>query len=179
MKLRSTYAIGIIVLTAMSAFGQAIVGMSSNSSMRDGVMTGSATFRVGRFLPPSVTGAPYSGEEVRESSQTLIDGTHITREMGAGQKTWRDSQGRVRTERGMMGGNPDREGSPKFAEITDPVAGCTYVLDDGNRVAHRVTMGSNSERTAAMARPAASAGGGTTVATGTGPSSGSPKHIDT
>jgi hypothetical protein len=166
VNLRSTYAIGIIVLTAVSAFGQAIVGMSSNSSTRNGVMSGSATFNTAPFLPPALTGAPYSGEEVRESFQTLIDGTHITRNTPGGQKTWRDSQGRVRTERGIMGGNPDRK-APTFAQISDPVVGCVYVLDDVNRVAHRVKVGANSQRPAATVRPAGAAGEGMTGGPGT------------
>jgi hypothetical protein len=157
MKVRSIFASGIIVLTATSVCGQSIVGMSSRSNMRDGIVSGSATFNVAPFSPPAVTGAPYSGEEVRESFQTLVDGTHITHQMPAGQKTWRDSQGRVRTERGMMGGNPNRQGAPTFAQISDPVAGYLYVLDDVNHVAHRVKASANNQRSGAMARPAGQA----------------------
>jgi hypothetical protein len=158
MKVQSTYAIGLILLIGLPVFGQSIIGMSSRSGMQNGVMSGSATFRVAPFSPPPVAGAPYSGEEVREDFQTLVDGTHITHQMPAGQKTWRDSQGRVRTERGMMGGNPNRQGAPSFAQISDPVAGYLYVLDDVSHVAHRVKAGANNQRPAAMAQSEGQAG---------------------
>src|SRR4029077_1899856 len=41
-------------------------------------------------------GAPYSADIVIESSQTLADGTHISRKTGG--KVYRDGEGRVRRE---------------------------------------------------------------------------------
>ena len=71
--------------------------------------------------------------------QTLADGTHITRSMGT-TKTWRDSEGRIRTERPMRVGPRASGGtdSPVIVEISDPVAGVRYTLDIENKVAHRV-----------------------------------------
>ena len=105
MKRHSVYVVGLILLLALSAFGQGLISFSGSSGGgRDGTFQGNATFRLPMFPQPVLTNAPYSGEQVSESSQTLADGTHITRPMmGPQQKTWRDSQGRVRTERQMFG----------------------------------------------------------------------------
>jgi hypothetical protein len=128
-------------LAGLPVFGQGIVGMSGNfGSGPDGAMRGSATFQVSSFLPPAVINAPYSGEEVIESVQVLADGTRITRpNMGPQQKIWRDSQGRVRTER-PLGPRRDANEAPLIVQISDPVAGYVYVLDTVNRVAHRVRV---------------------------------------
>ena len=69
---------------------------------------------------PIVTGAPYSGEQVMETLQVLADGTRIAPKM-PGSKTYRDSSGRVRSER-SMGRVPGRaaEEAPVIVEITDP-----------------------------------------------------------
>jgi hypothetical protein len=60
-------------------------------------------------------GAPYSGEEVTEFSQTLGDGTRIQRQDKV--TVYRDSQGRSRRE------------TPNQITITDPVEGVSYTLD--------------------------------------------------
>jgi hypothetical protein len=89
-----------------------------------------------------VSGAPYSGEQVNQTVQTLLDGTHITR-TSSSQRTWRDSQGRTRIERQMGGGMTIRPNMPKppaIIEIRDPVAGVGYVLDTEAKVAHRIAM---------------------------------------
>jgi hypothetical protein len=82
--------------------------------------------------------APYSADQVAEHNQTLIDGTHIFQ--SETQHFARDSQGRTRTERSLI---TPRKGSapiPLVVEIHDPVAGFAYLLDDQNKVAHRVAM---------------------------------------
>lgn len=151
--------LGILFLTAVSAFGQCVMGFSSSLGKGpDGAMTGSATFNISTFLPRAVTNAPYSGEEVRESSQTLADGTHITRPMiGPHRKTWRDAQGRVRTEQLGLGKKTDGDGPAVIVEICDPVGGFVYVLDNVSHVAHRVPVEARTPR-AATARPAGPAG---------------------
>jgi hypothetical protein len=157
MKFPSTYSIGLILSIGLPACGQEIMMQSSSfGGGPDGVMHGSATFRA---TPSSrvVTNAPYSGQEVSESKQTLIDGTNITRQMPRGAKTYRDSQGRVRTEGNRMGGMVDANGDPMVVQISDPVAGFMYVLDNVNHVAHRVAVAAAAERPAAMARPAGAA----------------------
>ncbi|HLK50303.1 MAG TPA: hypothetical protein VKT49_19305 [Bryobacteraceae bacterium] len=62
-----------------------------------------------------VTGAPYSGEQVRESPQSTVT-------------MYRDSQGRTRTER------------PDSIEISDPVAAVRYTLDPRTKIAKRVRV---------------------------------------
>src|SRR5207302_10873336 len=104
--------------------------------------TGSATFHTRPFAMPAVTGAPYSGEESNEQVQTLSDGTHITHK-NPGNKVWRDSQGRTRTERPLFsspnGSDPNRP-QVSVVEISDPIAGFYYVLDTQNKIAHRSAM---------------------------------------
>src|SRR5579864_1043938 len=71
-----------------------------------------------------VTGAPYSAIQTTETHQVLADGNQIVRQDQA--KVYRDSQGRVRTERSGRGA----EASAVIA-IFDPVAGFSYVLHPG------------------------------------------------
>jgi hypothetical protein len=97
--------------------------------------SGTASFGPAHTIGPTVTGAPYSGEEINENVKVLADGTRITQKMMA-RKVWRDSEGRTRTERPLgMGSN--QASMPLIVEITDPVAGFNYTLDTQNKVAHR------------------------------------------
>ena len=69
----------------------------------------------GAVMGSAVKGAPYSADEVRESTQTLGDGTRIHNESKV--SVYRDSEGRLRRE------------TPTEVTIWDPVSGTTYVLD--------------------------------------------------
>jgi hypothetical protein len=135
MKYRFTALISAAIC-ATGAFGQNSV--STNSGPNG--FSGSAHFGAPpAFAMRTVTGAPYSAEEVSEQVQTLGDGTHITQK-SVPTKVSRDSLGRTRTERplyrgmAMAGHVPD---SPVIIEITDPVAQVKYTLDTINKVAHR------------------------------------------
>lgn len=77
-----------------------------------------------------VTGAPYSAVQTTESRQILADGNQIVRQDQA--KVYRDSQGRVRTERSGRGA----EASAVIA-IFDPVAGFVYMLRPATMTAVR------------------------------------------
>ncbi len=125
------------LLTAPSAFPQFMVTLSGPGTSPSVTVTPprANTFR-------AMTGSPYSGTEVRESVQTLADGTHLKRP-GMETKTWRDSQGRTRTERPVFIG-PVKPVDFKPVDIQDPVAGFEYLLDPLNLVAHRVPMTSTS-----------------------------------
>jgi hypothetical protein len=88
----------------------------------------------GVFGPPRidriVTGAPYSADELNEFTES--DGTpprvYVINHYA------RDAQGRTRMERGY-------HAAPiRTTEIFDPVAGIAYLLDDQNRVAHRMLL---------------------------------------
>ncbi len=105
--------------------------------------SGAATFGYPRFAPPTITGAPFSGEEVSESVQILADGTRITRK-APGRKMYRDFAGRTRTERVVFPGLQPAGAAPAgdviVSEIYDPVTNFRYTLDPINRVAHRIKL---------------------------------------
>ncbi len=115
-----------------------------------------------RFATPAVPGAPYSAKSVREQVQTGADGTRFTSTF-QNETTYRDSQGRTRTERQLMMGAPSNvPESPQIVEISDPVAGYGYTLDIQNKVAHRYQFEAPPSRPAMV-----NAGGGGGGAVGT------------
>ena len=110
------------------------------------------------------TGTPYSADKVFEHTQTLSDGTHIKND-GPTEHFARDSQGRWRMERATMRGIAGQE-SDKIVQIYDQVAGIGYILDDQNKIAHRVTPQTPQHRRA-TAVAGAGRGSGVAVAGGT------------
>ena len=82
-----------------------------------------------------VTDAPYEARAVTEVVQVLADGNRIVRRSEAA--IFRDAAGRTRQETGLAVLGPlvgaDVEQRPVL--ITDPVAGSSYVLDQGRRTA--------------------------------------------
>jgi hypothetical protein len=91
------------------------------------------------FMNGPVTGAPYSAQRVSEHVQVAADGTRFTRN-NRQETIYRDSQGRVRTERSMMMALNAPANVPTVIEIQDPVAGFSYTLDVQNKIAHRVAL---------------------------------------
>jgi hypothetical protein len=89
------------------------------------------------FTGKIVKGAPYSGEAVTETIQTLSDGNRIVNKFT--NSIYRDSEGRTRREQSLKGlgvlGSGDEPLHTIF--IHDPVAGVTYSLDSKSRVAHQ------------------------------------------
>lgn len=87
-------------------------------------VNGSTTISVHMNRPDGqtgpVAGRPFSGSEVRHTTQTLADGTHVDHTDTS--TFYRDAQGRMRTE------SADR------VLIYDPVAGFTYNLDPKNKI---------------------------------------------
>jgi len=76
-----------------------------------------------------VKGAPYSGEAIIETSQTLADGSKITHTTTT--RRYRDSEGRERREETLdpqtgRGADPQR---PPTVFIFDPVGGASYMLN--------------------------------------------------
>jgi hypothetical protein len=162
-----------VSVLAVSAFGQNSVSASvSATSIR-----GSARFAAPPpFRGVVVTGAPYSGEEVSEQNQTLLDGTHISHK-NQPEKVFRDSLGRTRRERAMFPGrpmSPDGTQAPGVIEIIDPVANVKLTFDPVNKVAHRQELPAAPQRMPVRGQvtqvaPAAAmtlGGGGGGVATG-------------
>ncbi|MGD0497984.1 MAG: hypothetical protein ABSC23_06060 [Bryobacteraceae bacterium] len=92
-------------------------------------------------ISPVVVWAPYACERTEENVQTLADGTHLTHSSPV-QRMYRDSQGRTRTEREIIGGITLANGPkrPLVVEIGNPVAGVAYVLDTQGKIAHRVPL---------------------------------------
>jgi hypothetical protein len=126
-----------VCLLSSTAFGQ----FGGMSWQMDGDVI---TVKMG---PPSVwsqsaiTGAPFSGEMVSERVQTLGNGIHIKSVPQNTKRTWRDSQGRERVEQLLTWNlQPVKGGEYVLAMISDPVAGCTYLLDDTNKIAHRYAI---------------------------------------
>jgi len=83
-------------------------------------------------LTPTVTGAPYSADQVQERS-VVENGQLVTNTAVIGH-FYRDSQGRTRTESAL-------KNTPAWRiEIQDPVAGLAYVLDEKTKMAYRTRI---------------------------------------
>jgi len=95
------------------------------------------TFGGPSFGPQTVVGAPYSAELVMETAQIHGSATNIFVPL----LTYRDSQGRTRTERSTTRQiNSDSGRNNRIVQIVDPIARCHYVLDPEHKVAHRVKI---------------------------------------
>src|SRR4051812_42351598 len=81
----------------------------------------------GGVMGKTVKGAPYSGVEVNETTQTLADGTRIHNETQT--QVFRDSEGRMRRE------------TPNEVTIWDPVANASYLLNPKTQTARKMPMG--------------------------------------
>ncbi|MBZ5621266.1 MAG: hypothetical protein LAQ69_21440 [Acidobacteriia bacterium] len=154
MKSRIALICALLILAASLVSAQMTGATYTNTG--GGGIRGSASFgEPPPFARQVITGAAYSGEEITERVQTLADGTHIT-ETHVQRKVYRDAEGRVRTERPLMMGNPmtnSKLESPIVIEITDPVGGFRYVLDTQNRVAHRQVLPALTGRQMGAPRP--------------------------
>lgn len=89
------------------------------------------------FGGKTVKGAPYSGEAVTESVQTLADGNRIVNKFTS--QVYRDSEGRTRREQTLkgLGGVGTGEEPLQTIFINDPVAGTSYSLDSRTHIAHK------------------------------------------
>jgi hypothetical protein len=85
-----------------------------------------------------VKGAPYSGQAVTESVQTLADGNRIVHKNTA--QIYRDSEGRTRRDQTVGAIGPyAAAGDPiQTFFINDPVAGANYILDPRSKVARKL-----------------------------------------
>lgn len=91
-----------------------------------------------RFGDRTVKGIPYSAQFSTESTQTLADGTRITRTSNG--TVYRNGEGRTRREQKLAALGPiPIEGRPKeLIFINDPVGGAHYVLDVQDRSARKL-----------------------------------------
>lgn len=87
-----------------------------------------------------VKGAPYAGEAVTESVQTLADGNRIVRRSNA--MVYRDTEGRTRREQTIKPMGPYSAGGEDFRTIfiNDPVSGTSYTLNSKDKTAHKHTL---------------------------------------
>ncbi len=85
-----------------------------------------------------VKGAPFSAVAISETTQTLADGNHINRKTQT--NLFRDSQGRFRKEVTLPAIGPLAASGQahSFIEISDPVAGTSYVLEPDQKVARQM-----------------------------------------
>ena len=88
----------------------------------------------------TVTGAPFSAQEVTTSAQSLSDGNQITRNNTV--QIYRDSAGRVRREMTLsMIGPWSVSGKPKLIiDIQDPVNQVHYFLDPSKKIAYKMPI---------------------------------------
>jgi hypothetical protein len=93
-----------------------------------------------RFGDRPVKGAPYSAQFVTESTQTLGDGTRISRKSNGA--VYRSAEGRTRRETTLAAVGPVAvEGEPvQMVFINDPVARQHYALDATHRTARRLPL---------------------------------------
>jgi hypothetical protein len=140
-------AISFLMISMSIALCSKAYGQYSSSTRLDpnGNYTITATITNG-FPGTSIviTGRPYSGEEMAETTQILADGTRVTHPR-ASVRNWRDSAGRTRTERPLMmtAGSLTIENMPYMTEVFDPIAGYRYYIEPVNRIAHRLKLPDN------------------------------------
>src|SRR5262245_11593731 len=126
MKRRYAFALAVISAWASTAAAQQMRTAIDPQTLD--------TMRIEAAFGPIVRGAPYSGEGVTTTTQTLADGTRIERTVRA--RFYRDSEGRTRREQTILGLG-DLGGDSQVITISDPVARVSYVLDPARREARR------------------------------------------
>jgi hypothetical protein len=140
-----TTLIGLLVLAA-SALAQppgpgrgrgpgGFGGPPEGGMMGQGRFLGAEAGMPGRV----VKNAPYSGDVVTESSQTLPDGNRIRQSSTV--RVYRDSEGRTRREQSLrtLNGLAPNANLPQVVFINDPVAGANYALNTSDKTASRST----------------------------------------
>ena len=124
----------LVPLTFASAIFICVVPAQEFPSLSYSVGRNEATITFG---PPramsSTTGAPYSADQMMEHTFTQASGASTTKTSVIGH-FFRDSQGRTRMERAQ------KPAPIWLTEIFDPVGGFGYLLDEQNKVAHRMAL---------------------------------------
>jgi hypothetical protein len=125
--------LAVTCLVALGAIGRPLVGQQASQpvpSASSGITAGSTNGQgIGGVIP-------FTADEVTVTTQTLADGTKITRKRL--EKLYRDSQGRIRRERFNAEAESVGQGdSPQSVQITDSVAGASYILNPRDHTAQR------------------------------------------
>lgn len=82
------------------------------------------------------TGKPFSATVTTQTTQTLLDGTHVSQTTTM--REYRDTDGRTRIEPDRSSGSPS--GPERNIEIRDPFLG-VYMLDPARKTAVKLAMG--------------------------------------
>src|ERR1035438_1149558 len=129
---RSMILVGLCAAASLFAQGpQMARGGRMGFGGTEGMMAG-----MGR----TVTGAPYSAVEVRDSQQVLPNGNVITNHVQS--SVARDSSGRMRTETTFRARGPaGAQSTPRtIVNIHDPVAGVMRSLDPQAKTVREVSI---------------------------------------
>ncbi len=145
--MRSIATAGLAVfLTAPVAFAQE--GGSVAVNQRQAMLEKQSVEIAARVpLETPLKGAPYSGDTIVESSQTLADGNHINHKSTG--RVYRDGEGRVRREEDrdvtITSANGLMTNHITSIAIVDPVAGYSYSLNPEQKIAWRTPIGTSKE----------------------------------
>jgi len=105
---------------------QKVAAMKAQMDM-DEMLRGAKVIGIeGGIMGPAVKGAPYSADEIHETTQVLADGTRIHNETKS--TVYRDGQGRLRRE------------SPGRVMIWDSAGGPSYMLNQNNQTGQKILM---------------------------------------
>jgi hypothetical protein len=152
-------------VAAGGSFSSSVSASGSGGSVSSSGNSSQTTFNFN--YPPGamvlvIAGAPYSGHITSQNVRTLANGTHLNVPTVDQPMTYRDSLGRIRTDAAM---SPVPMMAPAAAnfkprmmrlpEISDPVAGFRYIIDDTNRITHRIAIQARQDQAAARAALAA------------------------
>ena len=121
---------GILAVAPIALFPVALCAQQMVSMQTTGD-TAVITVRIKELTFTTVSGAPYSTKRITNGVQTRPDGTRIMQNQTA--LFYRDSAGRNHTEQQVA-----FRDSPYMVTIMDPILGCEYVLDPGNKIAHKL-----------------------------------------
>jgi len=137
---RLALAFASLCFFSSAACGQATSAVGQQQPAPSARHQVSCTMRLAPNFGMAASGptTPYSAVQESSTVQTLADGTHISHKPTS-EKIYRDSQGRIRTERPFCHGIADT-GDPAVIEIHDPVSDYAYILDEQNHVAHRYAL---------------------------------------
>ena len=151
-KLLQVFAAGLLCIPSLAQTSPPAVDPLSTEpqpggAIRAGVIPANAGTTSFLTLNPGggpsmqqITGQPYSLELESTQSQTLADGTHISRK-GRVEREYRVSQGRTRNEHEMaMPGLSQTPNTLLFIRIEDPVAHVRYMLDTRSHIARSYAM---------------------------------------
>ncbi len=132
MKLTGLAAIGLTAVASLLAQGPPPGGPGFGRGRGPGG-PGGGPGGAGAFMRGNVKNAPFSGVETSTTTQTLADGTTITRTNT--RNVSRDSQGRVRIETTHTRPGATTAQARTTVEIYDPVAGTVSRLDPQRQIA--------------------------------------------